>query len=440
MRTVLGLFFQVREIAVSAILNRKRALDEPCQLAQAAAEIRLAPAEHSTAGACRRGLTGVSPHMPEYLLTGRDARGRTTTQRVDADSGDEAVRIAREELGLDEVVLHTDDAGATVGTPEQVQTLISPRDFLRFRDLPPRIAGFLVLFRLIYKKTALWMILAAGFLAYRRYLERPWAWIDWAEIAFLLSPAVLAALAQLSTGVAGRYNRLIEDVAWGRWESVLEQVDGLEGSGVLASDLAFQRANALAALGRLDEAMEVVEPYSDGEAMADWLYSGRVADVYSTARRFDDARRALEHAGELAPDNPTVLLDLARSESHRGSNPQLAREFLTRARQHALSDLLAIFAVETEGRIFLQEGRPHEAIGRLKEALEKLSAFRFASPLIGGALDIIEADLALAYAAAGDMTAAHTHAAKALPRLRARDEDLRLDRLRKALGHLPDEA
>ena len=107
---------------------------------------------------------------------------------------------------------------------------------------------------------------------------------------------------------------------------------------------------------------------------------------------------------------------------------------MTRAPASALGDLLAVFARGIEGRIVLEEGRPHEAAEMLGDAHRRLFAFRHASPLIGVGLDTMKAERALALAAVGDHDAALRLAREAFPRLRALDSRDMIDRLRSALG------
>jgi tetratricopeptide (TPR) repeat protein len=372
--------------------------------------------------------------MPEYLLTGRDAAGKSTTERVEAGSADDAVRIARDALGLSDVVLHTDDVAALYQRQKDVAETISPRDFLMFRDLPAPIAGFLVVSKVVYLRFWWVTLLCLVLIVAGRWQGTRWDYTDWIAVAFLAQPAAYAAFAQCSLGLAGRYNRLVDAAAWGRWQEVLERCDPLEGSKVPPEELAFQRAHALARLGRLEEGLAVVAPFGDGEAIPEWMYLTRLADVYSAARRFDDAHDAMDRAVEIAPENPTILLGAAMFEVRRRRDALRARELLEEARTHALSDLLAVFAQGIEGVIVREEGRPREAVDLLEKAHRRLSAFRHASPMVGVSLDLLEADAALARAAAGEPEAALRHARAAYPRLHALDATDLIDRLRSALG------
>lgn len=146
----------------------------------------------------------------------------------------------------------------------------------------------------------------------------------------------------------------------------------------------------------------------------------------------------MEKALELAPGNPTVLVDLAKSEVWKRRNPRRARELMARARTHALSDLVAIFADWTDGLIELEEGRPRAAIPVLEETYRRFAKFRHASPLTGSTLDQMSAALTLATAAAGDPDAALRHYKQAKPRLIALKHDDIIERCETALGRAVD--
>src|SRR5262249_17439534 len=161
-----------------------------------------------------------------------------------------------------------------------------------------------------------------------------WKALDYAIVVYLLLPLVFALVAQFFRGAAGRYHRLIDAVAWGRWDDVLAQADSLGGQ-VAPEEVAFQKAKALAGLGRNDEALRLVEPFGDGQRIPAWLYWSRLAEVYATSQHYHDAKAALEKAVELAPENATLLVDMADTEVRRWHNPRRARELLARARAHA---------------------------------------------------------------------------------------------------------
>lgn len=375
--------------------------------------------------------------MPEYLATGRNAEGKKVTERVDARSADEAVKALRDR-GYEEIVLHTDDAGALYSRQSAVAATFSPREFLMFRDLPAPLAGFLLVTVKGYQQGWITHLAALAVLAYRRSHVLPWGRFDTFAVIYLAFPVAWAFGAQFFRGAAGRYKQLVEASAWGRWEEVLARADAV-GGGVAPEEIAFRKAQALAGLGRLDDGLRLAEPFGDGVKVPAWMYWSRVAGVYATARRREDAAAAMEKALELAPENATVLIDVAKSEVWRRHNPRRARDLLARARSHAVSDALRPFATQVEGLIRLEEGHAREALTVLELAYKEMHAFRHASPLMGSILDQMHAPLAIACAASGDTEAARRHYRLARPRLLALKLDDEIMRCEQALGRPPDE-
>ncbi|HZT08893.1 MAG TPA: hypothetical protein VFC51_17855, partial [Chloroflexota bacterium] len=207
--------------------------------------------------------------MPEYLATGRNAEGKKVTERVEADSADDAIAQLRER-GFDEIVLHTDDVGALYSRQADVAKTFSPREFLWFRALPRSVVTFLPVCLLLYKRNWFTLLLALAVLLYRRAVPAPWGVVDTLLAAYLVLPLAWALVAQLLPSAAARYEQLVEAAAWGRWEEVLARADDV-GPGIPPEELAFRRAGALAGLGRLDEAVHLVQRFGDGAAIPAWL-------------------------------------------------------------------------------------------------------------------------------------------------------------------------
>jgi tetratricopeptide (TPR) repeat protein len=370
--------------------------------------------------------------MPQYLVTARTAEGMKVTERVDADSADKVVQILRER-GYDEIDLHTDDVGALYTDQKKVEKLISPRQYLWFRDLPSPLGVVLVIVVNSYKQAWVLNLAALAGLIYLRSWHTPWGLLDASLLIYLLLPIVVALGAQLIPSAARRYRKLTEAVAWGRWEEVLARVDGV-GGGVAPDDVAFHKAKALAGLGRLEEGLRVVKPYLGGAAPPAWLYWSRVGEVYRAAQSHEEANAVMDKALDLAPENATVLIDAALMEVCRRHNPKRARELLARARKHVLSDTVKIFATYLEGLIALEEKRYSVAEPLLNEALAGLHAHRFASLLVGSVIDQSRAWSALVAAGLGDIAAAETRYRQAKPRLVALKLDELIERCEKAIG------
>jgi tetratricopeptide (TPR) repeat protein len=370
--------------------------------------------------------------MAYYLATGRDSRGRKVTERVEAGSVDEAERALRDK-GYDEIILHTDDIGARYTRLGAAAKVITPRQSLWIRDMPAPLAGLLIVALNTYRRSWYTYLAALGVLAYRAFHGMPRGPFDLFLILYVALPAFFALGASFFRGASGRYNRLMEAVSWGRWQEVLANAD-LVGGVMPAEEVAFQKAKALAGLGRLDEALRLVEPFSNGVAMPAVNYWSRLASVYSAGRHRDEAKSAMEKALELAPHNATILADIADSEVWLRRNPRRARELIARARDHVLSDKVQMFIIKTEGFIHLEEGRAREAREFLEQALRRAISFRHSSPLMGVIIDKIRAGLVLACAGEGDLEAARQYFQVARPRLVALRYDEQLARCEKAIA------
>ncbi|MBW3599555.1 MAG: hypothetical protein KY475_20075, partial [Planctomycetes bacterium] len=207
--------------------------------------------------------------MPEYLFTGWTAEGKEETSRVEAPSADKAVKLARER-GYRDVVLHTDDVEAHYTRHRDVEENISPAEYVGFRYFRGFLDDAVFVAAKIYAAGWLLFLSAAAVVTVRRLLGLPSNWLDYACLVLLALPMVWSLVSQVTNPVH-RYHRLIEALAWGRWEEVLARLPGLE-EHIPAEEFAFVQAQALAATGRMDEAMKVVKPFADGDQMPAWLY------------------------------------------------------------------------------------------------------------------------------------------------------------------------
>src|SRR5262249_8059439 len=81
--------------------------------------------------------------MPKYLVSGRNPNGQMVTERVEAASADEAVKLLDQRQFTD-IVLHTSDVEALVGqqmrdlsgrrAQKAMDRFLTPRDYVRIRD------------------------------------------------------------------------------------------------------------------------------------------------------------------------------------------------------------------------------------------------------------------------------------------------------------------
>jgi tetratricopeptide (TPR) repeat protein len=376
--------------------------------------------------------------MADYLVSGRGPDGRQVTERVEAGSAAEAVRLL-EQRNFTDIVLHTSDVEVLVRQKSEavhgkkdVHRVFTPREQLQLRRDGTYLGVVLLMIRVVFARSWWVVILGLALLEARRYFGRPPGFMDNALIAALLLPLAWAVVAPLF-GSARRYRRVIEARAWGRWEEVLALLPTIEGK-VPAHHSEFYRAMALAGLGKLDEALRRYERFGDGKRIPLWLYWSHRSSVCAAGNDIEGGMRAVEKAAELAPAEPAVLIDYATSLVRRRRDARRARQVLDEALKHPVSDLIDYGVDLCRGMIALEENQPYEARECLNRAMDKVMSFRNANPLMGSARDRVHAFLALANAATGDHEAALRHYRIAEPRLVALRCDDLIERCEAALG------
>jgi hypothetical protein len=366
--------------------------------------------------------------MSEYLFTGCNSDGKRVTERVEADSADAAVRLLTDRGFLD-IVLHTDDVGTRYTRHKDVERLISPREYIRFRSMS-KWRHFLYMVDKLYRMCWVVDLGAVAFLALRWKSGWPFGLLDILALVILLLPLPFAIVV-LIVPSRRQYDRLVDAACWARWEEVLRLLPKLPAA-VAADERAFRKATALAGMGRLAEALEVVKPLATDAEFPGWLYWGRLSSVYRAARDDEQAFVCLERSAELAPENATVLVDLALALLRDKRDVARAGEIVQRVKQHALSDIAVHFLHAAEGMLALEKGKPYEARELFERALAGLSSLT--SPATGPTIDRLHAYLCLAEAGVGNYESARRHVDQATPRLKALGQDDLLARCEAALG------
>jgi hypothetical protein len=372
--------------------------------------------------------------MPLASVLLRSVTEKKFTERVEASSADTAVGILRQR-GFTEIVLHTDDVGALFIQQSKIERHVTPKDFVGLRHVHGYwgMVGFHA--RKLYLQSWTWNVLFLLVLAARRWMQLRFGTMDYLAISVLLMPLTFAMIAQLNNR-ALRYHKFLELAAWGRWTEVLKQAASLRGQ-IPEHELIWQQAKALAALGRLNEAIELAAPLANDPTVPQWLYCSRLSSVYSTADMRDEELACTEKALRLARDNAALLLDSALTLLRYQLDIPGARQLFEQARSHALSDTLIPMADGVEGILLLEEGRPNGARDKLQSGIEGLDQFLNAAPQVGATQDRFRAYLALALAALGDRPAAEHQFQLAEPRLRALKRNYLLERCQRAIATAP---
>ena len=367
--------------------------------------------------------------MPEYILTGRNPRGRVVTDIVVADSADDAVR-AFEEDGHADVTLHTDDITALFHTPSQVYKVITPREYIGYRTRG-RLGCTLFFIRKMYVRMWWTDLLVALFLATRVWFGMEWGFLDSLAATVLLLPIPMAVFAEL-TSAAVPYRRVMAAVRDARWADAGRHLRRVK-LPLPAFERPFREAQVLAGLGRLDEALDHFRPVADDPAVPQYVYWTHKAILYHTAREREKALECMARAAVLAPANGLVQLGYALNLLGVRGDVRPVRERLAQARAHALSDFSTPVLWFAEGALALKERRPADAVPLLESALRALLPFSRGNPELEVLIARVRGQLALAYAANGDHDAAVREYRKAEPLL-ARHDALELARCREVLG------
>jgi len=369
--------------------------------------------------------------MAKYLISGKDQRGRTSTEAVHAATADEAVRRFKDR-GFSDVVLHSDEVLGQLLQPEALKQLTPGELHVLGRLSRMQTIGWMI--SRLYRKQWWWFAAAIALVVGRRIIDVPWDFLDTMSVAFLGLPAFLVLMGEIFSP-ARKYDRVMAFNAWGRWAEMLAALPSVKWA-VPAPQYAFHEAKALAGMGRIEEALERVKPFANDPKTPAWLYWGQLADVFSSAKLGDRVIECGEKAVENAPNNVTVLIDLAMSLLRYRRDAARARPLLEQARTHEISDVILPFLLMCEGAVALEENKPEQARRLIEEALKAVEKYRHASPLMGAGIDRMHTYLALACAVSGDSLAAEKHYRIAEPRLKAFDSTDLIERCQAAIGRV----
>jgi len=365
----------------------------------------------------------------EYLLSGRNARGRAVTVIVKTESADRAVE-AFEAEGHTGIVLHTDDIAAPFYKPSEAQFL-SPREQVATRTMGEWTRfGFFV-----WKGyCALWFLTlpCVVILAVRVISGMSLCWLEFPALAFLVFLPAQQAYLQLF-GDRAVYLRLLRAIGHAQWERALALVPKVQMK-LAPFELRMLKARALAGLDRLPEALAELDDMTADARYPRHVYWLTQSIVYLDGRELQKGLDALAHAHELAPGMSLIAISYANRLLAVRRDKSRARELLGESRRHAVSDTGLPLLLHGEGLLALEEGRPHEAVERLTEAVRRQEPFLRMNPSILASGARMRANLCLALAATGDTAAARAQLRLAAPLLAAHREFDLLKRCEQAAG------
>lgn len=311
--------------------------------------------------------------MGRWIVRGVDAAGRTRTERVQADTAREA--LAELERGgwrqvelLTDAISASDSTAAVERTRAKVEARVTPAEEIGFRR-----HGAVWQAWLTFRKGG-WVLLALlGWLLWQRFAAPASA--GWGTVPWLLLLLAIGIVAY-SIWLPGRYKRLVQASAAGRWEDVLRRVAALERSSlgklIPPAELAFRRASALLGLGREGEALAVLEGI-DLTGTPEWAFQARLGDFHARRGQLDEAHACYRRSVELGREHADAHLSFAEFlAGHRVRDTAGAREALARARELPIPANCEWAVERIEGMIAFEEGRFAEALRRLEGSRKAL--------------------------------------------------------------------
>jgi len=370
--------------------------------------------------------------MSTYLWSGKDRNGQKFVLRIQADTAGQA-RTELEGRGCTELELRADEVVDEITRRSADLQAISAEKHLEYRD----------------QGAGTWKEFIG-----RTFREQAWIQAVLLVIAVLqiyrgrtVSVGLILTIMILLFALRLYQARPVIEVAklysareWHRWPEVLIRVARLERIGTSgritlpAIELARCRALALAGMGQIREAENVLSDARTNDSLPDWLYLHLLASVYDAAKDHNKATELVRRALELGPANQSARIDLAfRLAFHRKDAPA-ARSVLATVEQRELIDLAKPALSLCEGVVAELEGKLHEARRHLDEALRGFQKFS-RMHLIEGHMHLTEAFLCCVCAQLGDLRAARTYFDECRDFLRATDVDELLQRCETAVLH-----
>jgi tetratricopeptide (TPR) repeat protein len=321
--------------------------------------------------------------MPTFLWSGKDAEGRERSERVEAENAQQAkailsnrgwtnLELAKDSLG-DSEALRIEPAEWVKEGMDEIHTADNEAAYHKGK----KVYGFWIQWGRGLKDSIKLLLILAALLGFGIYRHNIWLIVLCSlGLAFVvfLTPVIHFVFSFFARSSRG-YSRLNQAKVWGRWDEVLECVeelrrpDSITGAAVPEMELVRARAQALAALGRLDEGVAEFKKYENSPKVEHWLYLSFLAGIYDNGRQFEKSLELRRAAAAENPQASMVWIDLAYGAVRRLNHTAEAREALARAEKLEVSATGKIYFCLLRGIIFWREHKWDEAKQQLQKAL-----------------------------------------------------------------------
>jgi hypothetical protein len=164
------------------------------------------------------------------------------------------------------------------------------------------------------------------------------------------------------------------------------------------------------------------------------LYYVRVAEVHDRMQQYDEALKCRRLAHEYAPDNPTVMLELAMGLLTSETDLATAQQLIAAAEQQPLGDFLVLLLPFFKGLAALNSRDSRQAEQLFRVAEKNLRPLAAGLAGVRMAMDVNRAFLAIALASLGRKGESAEVFAAVRPRLEALNSSRLIARYEAAIG------
>jgi tetratricopeptide (TPR) repeat protein len=381
--------------------------------------------------------------MVEYnfLWKGRDAQGNPRNTKVQAESA-QAARATLTAQGWTELELMRDEIASLAAAgvqaadwmKEEAMSAEHEAEFLEGKG-PGLTAQWLGSLKeswftlVVFGSLLVWGILRHGSISIT---------IGTVGLAFFI--LLVPALHLFFTVPIRNYARLNKAKVWARWDEVLQCVERLRRShrftrlGIGEVELVRCRAQALAALGRLEEGVAEFRPLERSPGLPRWLYLSHLSSIYDSAKAYEKSLECRIQATAEKPDSSAVWIDLAYGLARSLNRPAEARQALARAEALEITGMGKNYLPFLRGIICWREGNFTEAKNQLELAVTSFKNQQPQNELLEGVILLAKSHLCAVNGALGNTREAQALFREVEKYLVAHRENELLEACRRHLG------
>jgi hypothetical protein len=347
--------------------------------------------------------------MPRYTIRARNQEGAVVIEDVQAPSAQAALAGMTARGRRDPELMYDNSATGAVLPPHkeaQVNELTAEdRGVLSEPKTSGRFLFDATL--LVARKGWIGLTLAAGYLSWRRWQGHPFGIVDLVVIAGMLAPFVILFQGHLR-GPAAKLRAYEVAMVEGRYAQAQDLARAAAGA-LQPMVAAYFAAKPLAAMGRLDEALALLEPHRSEQPDQKLAYLTQVSILYGNAKRFEEQRSLNEELIALATDKTIHIIGAAQIDLICFGRVDAAEAGLAPCREKPLPTFATFLWPMVDGIIALERGDHHRAAVLLEAAERDVRAKIPTLVALTSTLSVIEAYQVLISVATGRAEEGRAH-------------------------------